>query len=59
MITTAKEVYVLADSSKFDETGTVYLADLGVATRVITDSGIRKESLRMLEMAGVEVVIAP
>lgn len=58
LIMTAKEVIVLADSSKFDETGTVFLADLKTATRVITDSGVRKETIRMLEMAGVEVVIA-
>lgn len=58
LISTAKEVFVLADASKFDETGTVYLADLKTATRVITDDKIRKDSVRMLEMAGVEVVIA-
>ena len=58
LISTAKEVIVLADSSKFDETGTVFLADLKTVTRVITDSGVSKDSIRMLEMAGVEVVIA-
>ena len=58
LIATAREVIVLADSSKFEETGTVYLADLKKATRVITDAGISKEAIRMLEIAGVEVVIA-
>ena len=58
LISTAKEVIVLADSSKFEETGTVYLADLKTATRVITDNEVSKESIRMMEMAGVEVVIA-
>ena len=58
LIATAKEVIVLADSSKFDETGTVFLANLKTATRVITDSGVSKETIQMLEMAGVEVVIA-
>jgi len=36
----------------------VFLADLKTATRVITDSGVSKEAIRMMEMAGVEVVIA-
>ena len=58
LIATAREVIVLADSSKFEETGTVYLADLKKATRVITDAGISKDAIRMLEIAGVEVVIA-
>ena len=58
LIATAKEVIVLADSSKFQETGTVFLADLRMATRVITDDKVTKDSIRMLEMAGVEVVIA-
>ena len=58
LIATAREVIVLADSSKFEETGTVYLADLKKATRVITDAGISKEAIRMLEIAGVEVEIA-
>lgn len=58
LIATAKEVIVLADSSKFEETGTVYLADLNTVTRVITDDKVAPESVRMLEMVGVEVVIA-
>ncbi|MEA5016818.1 MAG: DeoR/GlpR family DNA-binding transcription regulator [Candidatus Limiplasma sp.] len=58
LIATAKEVIVLADSSKFEETGTVFLSDLKIVTRVITDEKVSKEAVRMLEMAGVEVVIA-
>jgi len=58
LIATAREVIVLADSSKFEETGTVYLAALNTATRVITDDKVGQDTIRMLEMAGVEVVIA-
>lgn len=59
IINASKEVIVLADYSKFTERGPVFMVGLDSVTRVITDDKVREEDVRMLEMAGVECVIAP
>ena len=37
----------------------VFMVGLDSVTRVITDDKVREEDVRMLEIAGVECVIAP
>ncbi len=58
LIQTAQEVYLLADHSKFKDTGTVHLADVSSVQWIITDKGADKESLRQLEMKGIKIAIA-
>ena len=59
LIRSAKEVIMLADHSKFQETGAVYLAELDIVTRIITDDKTDADTLHMMAMAGVELVVAP
>ncbi|WLS10718.1 DeoR/GlpR family DNA-binding transcription regulator (plasmid) [Shinella sumterensis] len=54
----ADELVVLADSSKFGKRSSLVLCPLDRVTTVITDDGIRDEDRRMLEEAGVGLIIA-
>jgi DeoR family ulaG and ulaABCDEF operon transcriptional repressor len=57
LIPQAQHVTVLADSSKFGGNGGMLLCGLERISRVITDSGVRDSAVRMLEQAGVEVLV--
>jgi len=57
LIPQAQHVTVLADSSKFGGNGGMLLCGLERINRVITDSGVRDSAVRMLEQAGVEVLV--
>jgi DeoR/GlpR family transcriptional regulator of sugar metabolism len=55
-VNSAQEIVVVADSSKW---GVVGLADIGpleIAATIVTDSGISRDALRVLEEA-VETVL--
>lgn len=58
MIGSSREVILLADSSKFTQTGFAHVIDLAQASRVITDSAIDPEVLAQLRAAGVVVDVA-
>lgn len=58
-IATSKETFVLADHSKFKETGPFYLTDLSKVSHIITDDKIDEESVRTLEQSGLSVTVAP
>lgn len=57
MIDSADEVIVVADSSKFKRSGLAYICGLERVHKVITDSAIEEESIRMLQKNNIEVVI--
>jgi len=57
MIRVARQVVVLADSSKFGRRSLSKIADLEAVHTVITDKKISPEMVRALKNAGVEVVI--
>ncbi len=53
----AQQVTVLADSSKFERRGGMFLSALDKIARVITDTGVAEASVQMLERAGVQVLV--
>ncbi len=58
LIDQADELVVLIDSSKFHKRSSLILCGLKRITTVITDSGIEDRHVRMLEDAGVNLVVA-
>ncbi|QBE66781.1 DeoR/GlpR family DNA-binding transcription regulator [Pseudoduganella lutea] len=55
----AREVVVLADSSKFGKRGGMFLCALDRIARVVTDTGAPDAGVQMLERAGIEVDVVP
>ncbi|HMR52715.1 MAG TPA: DeoR/GlpR family DNA-binding transcription regulator [Amaricoccus sp.] len=58
LIGQADELVVMVDSSKFEARSSLVLCPLERITTVITDEGVTDRTLRMLESAGVTVVVA-
>ena len=58
LIDQAEELVVLVDSSKFKQRSSLILCGLKRISTVITDSGLQASDVRMLEEAGVSVIIA-
>jgi DeoR family transcriptional regulator of aga operon len=58
MIDAAQTTIVLADSSKFGKRGLGKICGLDQIQHIITDSGISKETVELLEEKGVSVTIA-
>jgi DeoR family ulaG and ulaABCDEF operon transcriptional repressor len=54
----AEELVVMADSSKFLKRSSMILCPLERVSVIITDEGISEEAARMVENAGVKLVIA-
>ncbi|WP_337270487.1 DeoR/GlpR family DNA-binding transcription regulator [Oryzifoliimicrobium ureilyticus] len=54
----AEELVLLVDSSKFRQRSSLILCPLERVSTIITDDGISEESVRMVEDAGVALVIA-
>jgi DeoR family ulaG and ulaABCDEF operon transcriptional repressor len=50
---------VLIDSSKFRQRSSLILCPLSRITTVITDDGVEDREAKMLEAAGVALVVAP
>lgn len=57
MISNAKEVILVTDSSKFLRKSLAYICGIEKLHRVVTDSGIPEEDKKRLEDAGIEVII--
>lgn len=57
LISQAQQVIVLADSSKFENLGGMFLCALDKISCVITDTGASDANVRMLERAGVRVIL--
>ncbi len=58
LINSSKEVFVLADHSKFSETGSFHLANFNAIDYIITDSQTDKKSLQWLNQTGAKIVVA-
>jgi DeoR family transcriptional regulator of aga operon len=58
MIEVAREVIVVADSSKFLRKSLAFICKLDRIDTVITDSGISEDDKKRLEDAGIKVIIA-
>jgi DeoR family transcriptional regulator, ulaG and ulaABCDEF operon transcriptional repressor len=56
-MTLAEEIIVLADSSKFKGPSGNVVCPLSEIDVVVTDKGIPKEPVRMLERSGIEVIV--
>jgi len=57
MIASSRDVIVLADSSKFHQTGFAHVMDLDRASVLITDSGIDPDVLSTVRSTGVQVEV--
>jgi len=57
LIDQADELIVLADSSKFGQRSSLILCGLKRIATVITDDGLREQDARMLEAAGVTLIV--
>jgi DeoR family deoxyribose operon repressor len=58
MIRSARQIIVVADSSKFGKISVAHFAGLGEVHTVITDEGISAEYRKILEEMGIELIIA-
>ena len=58
MIERARELIVVADSSKFNRRGSLFLCGFDRIGAIITDSGISDDSRKMLEAGGARLIIA-
>jgi DeoR family ulaG and ulaABCDEF operon transcriptional repressor len=58
MIEHAKELIILADSSKFDRRGSLLLCGFDRIHTVITDAGVSEAHRRLLESHGVRLLVA-
>ena len=58
MIENSQSVFLLADYSKLDRKGNVFLSNLSAIDRIITDSNADRDVLAELQKAGKDVVIA-
>ncbi len=58
MIEHAKELIILADSSKFDRRGSLFLCGFERMRTVISDAGVTEAQRRLLESRGVKLLIA-
>jgi DeoR family transcriptional regulator, ulaG and ulaABCDEF operon transcriptional repressor len=58
LIDQADELIVLADSSKFRQRSSLILCPLSRITTVITDDGVEDREAKMLEAAGVGLIVA-
>ena len=58
LIDQADELVVLVDSSKFRQRSSLILCGLSRITTVITDDGIEDREAKMLETAGVALIVA-
>jgi DeoR family transcriptional regulator of aga operon len=57
MLHAAKQVFLLADSTKFEKTGFVKVCDLSDVDAVITDSGISQDKLAQYQSLSLNVVV--
>lgn len=58
MVNSAKEIVVLADSSKFEQIAFAYVAPIGVIDHIVTDTSLDQNILSMLESQNINVTLA-
>lgn len=59
IVKAAREVILLADSSKWSTMGTAKVADIASIDVVVSDEGLSQKARKMLEDRGVELLLAP
>ncbi len=59
MIKCAKEVFILADHTKFNVTSASLIAPLNIVHTLITDAGATTEVVRQMSSIIAHVIIAP
>lgn len=59
MIKASKQVYILADSSKFNQSFLSIVCPISAVDYIITDSGVSKETIDQSVTFGVELLISP
>ncbi len=58
MIEAAREVYLVADSTKFGKISFASLGGIEMVDHIITDAGIGREYVKLFQSKGVDVIIA-
>ena len=58
MLNSAKEIILVADSSKFNRVAFTAIAPLSVVNRLVTDYGLDSEIRTRLEDENLEVILA-
>jgi DeoR family fructose operon transcriptional repressor len=58
MIERSHEVFILADNSKFEKAGHVFLSNFNNIDWIITDHKLRADQIASLEKAGINMVVA-
>jgi DeoR family transcriptional regulator, ulaG and ulaABCDEF operon transcriptional repressor len=58
LLTRAEKLIVIADSSKFEQRGSMAVCQLSRVSTLITDSGAPAATLDVIRAAGVEVIVA-
>jgi DeoR family transcriptional regulator, ulaG and ulaABCDEF operon transcriptional repressor len=58
LMSQAEELVVMVDSSKFQRRSSMILCPLERVTAIITDDGVSEDAKRMVEDAGVKLIIA-
>lgn len=58
LIKTARQIIVVADSSKFERTTFASICPISAVNTIVTDSGISKTKVQALRQAGIQVLIA-
>jgi len=58
LISSAKQVILAADSSKFGKISTTFFAELNEVDTIITDSGIPEEYKEIIQQSGIELILA-
>ena len=58
MMSSATQSYMLADSSKFNQTYIGVIAPIGSVDYLITDAGVDQDSINQAEAAGIHLIVA-
>lgn len=59
MVRAARQVILLADSSKWGRTGFIKVVPLAALHTVVSDAGLPEAARQAIERAGIELIIAP
>ena len=57
MMHVAREITLIADSSKFEKVCFNFLDSLDSVTRIVTDDKIQKNSMKLIAAKGIELII--
>ena len=58
MLKAAREIILVADSTKIGRVSFAVLGPITLVNRLITDAGIRDEDRRAIEKMGIDITIA-